>query len=336
MSLAIEEAWKYQLLTYPNPAVGATVVKNSQILAVEAHKEAGKPHAEVLALKAAYQNFYQDNTLENLENSFEIHEYLIKNHKGFFHDCEIYVTLEPCNHIGKTPACANLIKELKPKKVYIGCIDPNNEATGGISTLINSNIDVEYNILKEECENLLFPFLSWNKSKFKFFKMAQTLNGTVDGGYITSNDSLKYVHQIREKLDLLVVGGNTVRIDKPTLDCRFSNQTKAPNVLIYSRKKEDEFDKSINLFKIKNRKVFISNNINVFFNENKFIMFEGIYNLLNEFYNELDMILVFISPKIKNGLNTSFLNDLNFEIIHVTKIGEDRLFWMKKLTKGNL
>lgn len=130
MNLAISEAYKYQLLTYPNPAVGAVVISScGKILSIKAHKKAGKPHAEVLALKEAYKILTNDFGIDNLTNSKDIHNYLIKNHNNCFNGCEIYTTLEPCSHVGKTPSCANLIKELKLKKVYIGSRDFNNIAS---------------------------------------------------------------------------------------------------------------------------------------------------------------------------------------------------------------
>ena len=95
MKQALIEAWKYQFLTYPNPAVGACVVQDSNILAVEAHHKAGMPHAEVNALKTAFLKKYPNSKLKNLINSYDIHDYLIKNHNNFFNRCEIYVTLEP-------------------------------------------------------------------------------------------------------------------------------------------------------------------------------------------------------------------------------------------------
>ena len=118
MNLAISEAWKYQGLTYPNPAVGCTVVgEHGEILAVEAHHKAGEPHAEVNALKAAYYKLTQDDTILSLTSSFDIHNYLLKNHNNIFKNCSLYSTLEPCSHIGKTPACANLIAKLGIKNV---------------------------------------------------------------------------------------------------------------------------------------------------------------------------------------------------------------------------
>lgn len=293
MQQAIDIAWRYQLLTYPNPAVGACIVRKGEILSIEAHQKAGSPHAEVNALKTAYLGAYPNSHLKDLEESFEIHNFLIENHNNFFHDCEIFVTLEPCNHMGRTPACANLLKEIGCKKVIIGSLDPNNIASGGIKTLQNSAIEVEVGVLKEECDNLLFPFLQWHNDKFRFFKLAIREDGSCDGGYITSQDSLRLVHQIRTKLDLLIIGGNTVRIDRPTLDSRFVENGKASDVLILSREKE--FDTTIPLFQVPNRKVFISDKLEQF--DLKFSMIEGGYHLLEILQEKIDFLILFVSHK---------------------------------------
>ena len=300
MQQAIDIAWRYQLLTYPNPAVGACIVRKSEILSIEAHQKAGSPHAEVNALKTAYLGAYPNSHLKDLEESFEIHNFLIENHNNFFHDCEIFVTLEPCNHMGRTPACANLLKEVGCKKVTIGSLDPNNIASGGIKTLQNSGIEVEVGVLKEECDNLLFPFLQWHNDKFRFFKLAIREDGSCDGGYITSQDSLYLVHQIRTKLDLLIIGGNTVRIDRPTLDSRFVENGKASDVLILSQQKE--FDTTIPLFQVPNRKVFISDKLEQF--DLQFSMIEGGYHLLEVLQEKIDFLILFISHK--GGKDFSF------------------------------
>ena len=87
LNLAIKEAWKYQFLTYPNPAVGACIIKEKKILSISAHKLQGKPHAEVNALKEAFLHNYPNSKLKNLKDSLLIHEFLIKNHNNFFHNC---------------------------------------------------------------------------------------------------------------------------------------------------------------------------------------------------------------------------------------------------------
>ena len=326
MNLAINEAWKYQFLTYPNPAVGCVVVKgDSEILAIEAHKEAGMPHAEVNALKAAYLKYHPNDVLKSISNVFKIHEYLIKNHKGFFNDCKIYVTLEPCNHIGKTPSCANLIKELKPSKVIIGHKDTNESATGGIETLKSAAIDIELDCMKKEAYELLYPFIKWNSGTFIFYKMAQTLNGCVDGP-ISANQAKAYVHSLRDKIDLMLIGGNTVRTDKPTLDARYI-AGRAPNVMIYSKNKI--FDRKIPLFHIPNRDVIISDDLFKLL-DHKFIMVEGTYNLLDTLKEKLDYILLIVNPKIRKGQNALNDLDIDFEIVHENYIGEEKLVFLKR------
>lgn len=325
MRLAIDEAWKHQLLTYPNPAVGCVIVKNQRLLAVEAHKEAGMPHAEVNALKTAYLKDNPNSILKTKNSSFDIHQFLLQNHNGFFNDCEIYVTLEPCNHIGKTPSCANLLKELKPKRVIISVKDPNKQATGGLETLKNENIDVTLGILEKDGLNLILPFISWQNKSCIFFKMAQTLNGSIDGK-ISSNRALAYVHTLRDKIDLLVIGGNSVRIDKPTLDTRYI-QGKNPDIFIYSKNKV--FDNNIPLFKIPNRKVLISDDLYKLL-DYKFIMIEGIYNLLDKLKERIDFFILIISPKIRKGQNALNEIDLDFEIIHENFIGEDKIVFLKR------
>ena len=295
LQLAIKEAWKYQFLTYPNPAVGATVVKNGQVLAVEAHKEAGLPHAEVNALKSAYLSKYSNSKINNLKKSNDIHNFLIENHNNFFKDCEIYVTLEPCNHIGKTPACAMLVESIGIKKVYIGILDPNNEASGGKQRLENANIEVEV-FNDKNTNNLLFPFIKWKQNNFKFFKMAMREDGSISGGYITTQDSLNLVHEIRTKIDLMVIGGKTVRVDRPTLDSRFSHKKISPDILIYSKSKN--IDKTIPLFSVKHREATISNNLDILNNKN-FIMIEGGYNLLENMKDKIHCLMLFISHKTK-------------------------------------
>lgn len=329
MKLAIDEAWKYQLLTYPNPAVGCVVVKNdSEILAIEAHKEAGGAHAEVNALKEAYLKYHPNTILKTIKDSFKIHEYLIKNHNGFFNDCTIYVTLEPCNHVGKTPSCANLIKQLKPKKVIIAHKDLNNVAKDGKKTLEEVGIKCELGCMQKEAYDLLFPFIKWNSNSFIFYKMAQTLNGTIDGGKISSNQALAYVHALRDKIDLLMIGGNSVRIDKPTLDARFV-AGRAPEVLIYSKNKV--FEPSIALFKIPNRKVTISDDLFKLL-DYKFVMIEGGYTLLEKLKEKIDYIMLIISPKIKVGLNAINESlDLEFEIIHENYVGPDKIVYLKRI-----
>ncbi len=312
--LIIQKAWKYQFLTYPNPAVGCAVIVKNKLFA-DAHKKAGFPHAEVNALWKAFSFFHKTPELKTAK---EIHEYLIKNHNNFFKDAEIYVTLEPCSHIGKTPSCAHLISILKPKKVTIGWLDPIKSHSGGVEILKNAGIKVEV-VNDKRCFDLIEPFIKW-KERFIFFKLAESLNGTITGGYISSESSLNWVHQIRDKIDLLVIGGNTVRIDRPTLDSRRISG-KAPDVLIYSKRKK--FDKTIPLFNVSERKVFIEDNLNRL-NDYKFIMVEGGENLYNTLKNIVDWKVFIVSPKMFSRKN--YQVDDKIEILHIEK-RDDLIIW---------
>ncbi|WP_418179658.1 bifunctional diaminohydroxyphosphoribosylaminopyrimidine deaminase/5-amino-6-(5-phosphoribosylamino)uracil reductase RibD [Aliarcobacter lanthieri] len=325
MKLAIDEAWKYQLITYPNPAVGCVIVKNGKLLAIEAHKEAGLPHAEINALKTAFLTQEPNSILKTKNNSSDIHNFLIQNHNGFFEDCEIFVTLEPCNHIGKTPSCAFLLSILNPKRVIISVEDPNKKASGGIETLKNKNIEVVKGVLKKDGEDLIFPFKTWQNKTCIFFKMAQTLNGMIDG-QISSHRTKLYVHTLRDKIDLLMIGGNTVRTDKPNLDTRYV-YGKNPDIFIYSRNKI--FSQNIPLFTVPNRKVIVSDDLFKLL-DYKFIMIEGVYNLLEILKDKIDFIVLLVNPKIRNGLNALNEIDLDFKILHENYLGDEKIIFLKR------
>ena len=327
MALAIKEAWRYQGLTYPNPAVGAVVVGAfGEILAIEAHKRAGMPHAEVNALQVAYVKLTKNDEILKLKSSQDIHNFLLKNHNGIFKNTSIYTTLEPCSHIGKTPSCASLISSLGIKKVYIGVADLNDEASNGADILKQNGCEVEFNILQKEASDLLYPFKKTLKSSFVVFKWAKRMDGSFDGGTISSYSSRLRVHQMRDRCDLLVIGGKTVRVDRPTLDARLVDG-KAPDVLILS--KQDKFDKSIPLFGIKNRKVFIENNLDRI-KEYKNIMIEGGANMFELTKDITDYYLCFEAPSF--GGSARFENlDEKFEILNLDKESQDIIMWLKRI-----
>ncbi len=316
LSLALKEAWKYQGLTYPNPAVGCSVVgEHGEILAVEAHHRAGGPHAEVNALKQAYYKLTNDSYILALEDSLDIHTHLLSNHNGIFENIKLYTTLEPCSHFGKTPSCATLISELGIKEVYVGSYDTNVAAQKGNMVLQMNDCEVHTEIMLEECDALLYPFRKWLDDKFVFFKWAQRLDGSVDGGIISSKDSRKNVHAMRDVCDLLVIGGETVRKDRPTLDARLVNG-KAPDVLIYSREKE--FDTTIPLFNVEGREVFICDNFSKV-DEYKNIMIEGGEKMAELTKNITDYYLCYLAPQANN-----------FEILNAVQETQDIILWMKK------
>ena len=327
MSLALKEAWKYQGLTYPNPAVGCCVVRdNSEILSVEAHKKAGSPHAEVNALKSAYYKLTNDAYILALEDSVDIHTHLLSNHNNIFDNCKIYTTLEPCSHMGKTPSCARLISDLGIKEVYVGSYDTNKIAKNG-NMILNMNDCIVYSeLLKKECDDLLYPFNNFLEDKFVFFKWAQRLNATTDCGVISSDESRKNVHAMRDVCDLLVIGGNTVREDRPTLDARLVDG-KAPDILIVSQLQE--FDRTIPLFSVESREVFIEDNFSKL-GSYKNIMIEGSSKMFELTRDIVDYYLCYQAPSFggKNGFEN--LDD-KFEILNIRQVRQDIIMWMKRI-----
>ena len=326
MQIAIDSAWEFQGLTFPNPAVGCSVVDvHGKIISVGVHEKAGEPHAEVNALQMAFALLKDDSSILLLSDSATIHDYLIDRHDNIFTDCTLYVTLEPCAHHGKTPSCALLIKELGIKKVVVGHKDPNADAAGGISILKESGCEVE---IAEECElranDLLKPFITWQKKSYVTFKWAQRLDGTIDGGTISSQLSRINVHAMRDVSDLIVIGGETVRSDRPTLDARLVDG-KVCDVLIYSR--QTEFDKEIPLFSVEGRNVYIESSLDRIENY-KNILIEGGPTMFEATKNIVDSYLCFVAPK--SGGTIRFTNEKDdFRILHSQTSGGDVMMWME-------
>jgi diaminohydroxyphosphoribosylaminopyrimidine deaminase/5-amino-6-(5-phosphoribosylamino)uracil reductase len=215
MEQALSLAYKGKGLTSPNPAVGAVVVKNDVIVGKGWHKGAGLAHAEVEAINDAG---------DNSKNS------------------TIYVTLEPCNHHGKTPPCTEKIINSGIKRVVIGCKDPNPNVSGnGILYLKDNNIDVEMSVLNKEAKTLIEDF-AWyvcnDKKPFVTLKCASTIDGRIatsafDSKWITNESSREYVHRLRHENNAILIGAGTLRADNPSLTSRINNfASKDPTRII--------------------------------------------------------------------------------------------------------
>lgn len=146
MNHCIDLAWLAQTLTLPNPPVGALLLdKNYEIISSAIHLKAGKAHAEVLALLSGYEAMSGEKSgLDKSSEPSKIHEFLCKNHKGLFRNKILLITLEPCNHYGKTPPCAKLLCELKPAKVIIAFKDKWGESSNGAQRLQSAGVKVEF------------------------------------------------------------------------------------------------------------------------------------------------------------------------------------------------
>jgi len=322
MQLALNKAWQYQGLTYPNPAVGAVVIMDGKILSIEAHQKAGTSHAEVLALCSAYEKLSGKTLDFDPINAQKAHGFLLSLPQNFFEKCSIYVTLEPCSHVGQTPSCASLLQQLNLANVIIGTKDPIEGHDGGLKKLNNAIVGV----LEKECKTLLEPFMIWQKRAFVLFKLAQTSNGRIGGGYLSSKASLTHVHQIREVCSSLLIGGNTVRIDRPTLDCRFIG-AKAPNVKIYS--KTDNFDSEIPLFSVEHREVDIVNNLD-FLEKPSFVLVEGGEGMLQALKEKIDWMLIYQTPKLSTNTLT-YNTTMNLQFLHIERKDVDMMIWSKNL-----
>lgn len=314
MNLAFNEAWKYQFLTYPNPAVGCAILdQNGKILAIKAHEKAGFAHAELNAIAHAFKSLKPECSLPQESNA--LHEFICKNHQGMFKNNIAFLTLEPCSHQGKTPPCAKLFSELGFKKVFISVKDENKIAAGGLDFLKKQGVEVELGILQEEGKKLIKPFLKWQKGQFKLFKLALCMNGSPFGKIISNELSRTYAHKIRSVIDLLVVGGSTIRKDHPILDSRLA-QAKAPDLCILSREKLENFDKNIPLFKVPKRHIYTQ-----IPNEAKFLMYEGGENFLNIVKDEIDMFLIFQNSNFNTEKNITI--PLNFKPLYRNFLGSD-------------
>jgi len=319
---ALEKAWQYQLLTYPNPAVGCLITHNGRIVALEAHQKAGTSHAEVLALVRAYEAISGKSVTFDPLDAQSAHAFLHTLSDGFFSQCEVYVTLEPCAHRGKTPSCASLLAHLKPKRVIIGTADPIAGHGGGAEMLCEAGVAVTAGVEEAACRDLIAPFIIWQERAFVLFKLAQTLNGRIGGGYISSRASLTHVHRLREVCDVLLIGGDTVRSDRPMLDCRFTGGD-APDVHILTSR--DDIDRTIPLFGVKNRHVTVGEELE-FLDKPGFVLVEGGEGMLKRLETRIDWMLTYIAPKLScNSL--SYNIDTQTRFVHTTRNETDILVW---------
>lgn len=195
--------------TSPNPSVGAVIVKDGVVVGTGTHLIRGEAHAEVHAINQAGD--------------------LAK-------DADMYVTLEPCSHEGKTPPCANAIIEAGIKKVYIATLDPNPKVSGrGVEMLKKAGIDVEIGLLEEEALeiNQSFFYFMKNNRPFITLKTAVSMDGKMtansgDSKWITSEKSRLDVHMNRHKHDAILVGSETILKDDPLLTTRLPHGGISP------------------------------------------------------------------------------------------------------------
>jgi diaminohydroxyphosphoribosylaminopyrimidine deaminase/5-amino-6-(5-phosphoribosylamino)uracil reductase len=201
---ALREAQKGIGFTHPNPPVGCVIIKDKRLIAKGFHAKAGELHAEAKALELAGEAA---------------------------HGSTLYVTLEPCNHFGRTPPCTEAIIKAGVKKVIYGVSDPNPDVTGhGAQILRDAGIEVE-KILHPQAEALIQPFAKFvqKKQPYVLAKIAVSLDGKIafksgEKTQITGPEVAKLVHQMREACDAIIVGSETVLVDNPSLTARFEDR----------------------------------------------------------------------------------------------------------------
>lgn len=209
MQLALELAARAEGRTCPNPPVGAVVVREGAIVGRGFHPEAGQPHAEIFALQEAGAKAS---------------------------GATLYVTLEPCNHHGRTGPCTEAVIAAGIGKVVVGTLDPNPLVAGrGINRLREAGVLVCVGVLEEECRRLIAPFAKHVTQGLPFvtLKMAMTLDGQTatangDSRWISNDLSRAYVHEMRNRNDAIMVGIGTVLADDPQLTTRLPEGGRDP------------------------------------------------------------------------------------------------------------
>jgi diaminohydroxyphosphoribosylaminopyrimidine deaminase/5-amino-6-(5-phosphoribosylamino)uracil reductase len=207
MTRAFKLAEKGLGRTSPNPAVGAVILRDGEIIATGYHRKAGLPHAEIEALKAAGEKA-----------------------KG----ATLVTTLEPCSHFGKTPPCTDAIIRAGITKVISAICDPNPIVCGhGFKRLRDAGIEVADKVLTDRAREFYRPYSKFISTGFPFvtLKWAQSLDGrlatkTGNSQWVSSQKSLLYSHKLRAINDAIIIGRKTLLADNPRLTTRL---VKGPN-----------------------------------------------------------------------------------------------------------
>ena len=225
--------------TYPNPPVGAIIVKDGLIISRGWTQPNGVPHAEIHAIDQ------------------------VKNKKDI-QGAVLYCTLEPCSHHGKTSPCVNKIIDLKFSKVVISQVDKNPLVnSNSVKKLRSAGIKVvikNFGNKAKELNKIFFNSLNNNKP-FITLKIASTADGKIatklnESKWITNSTSRMIGHQLRSLNECMIVGTDTIRKDNPTLDCRLNGlSSRSPAIFILDRKLA--LKKSLKIFNYKNRKTYI-------------------------------------------------------------------------------
>ena len=216
MARCLELAARHRGRTAPNPIVGCVIVApDGAVLAEGAHRGPGQDHAEIAALRK-----------------------LARRAPG----ATLYVNLEPCNHHGRTPPCAPVVRDAGVARVVIGIDDPIPGHGGGIALLRRAGIAVTTGVLREECERANLPFLTWATRQRPAFtlKAAITLDGKIctvagESRWITGPAARADVMRLRDEHDAVLVGIGTVLADDPRLTARLPRGRDPQRIVLDTR-----------------------------------------------------------------------------------------------------
>jgi diaminohydroxyphosphoribosylaminopyrimidine deaminase/5-amino-6-(5-phosphoribosylamino)uracil reductase len=304
----------------PNPLVGCVIAHEDHIIGEGYHHKYGESHAEVNAI-----NSVKDKSL--LEQAI------------------LYVTLEPCNHFGKTPPCTELIKKHKIPKIAVCNIDPNPIVAGkGMENLRNSGVEVVTGILEKEGNELNKRFFTYHRKHrpYIILKWAQTTDGFIAGKnykqiQISNDFSRKLVHKWRSEEDAILVGYNTALHDNPKLNVRDWQGMDPVRIVV---DEQNKLPKDLNLFDNTQRTIVISGKSSVpeiikeIYSEKILsVIIEGGTKTLQKFIDAgiWDEARIFTAPKLLGegikapDLFTNASKAASFEKIEREDIFEDEL-----------
>ena len=217
MRAALKEAKKALGQTSPNPAVGAVLVVGNRIVAKGHHLGAGRDHAEVECLR----NFAAPVPAR----------------------ATLYVTLEPCSTEGRTAPCTDAILQARVRNVVVGAIDLNPRHSGkGIAQLRNAGVRVREGVLADDCAQINEAFNKWivTRRPFVIAKCGMSLDGRLtrpagESRWITERSARRHAHQLRARVDAILVGANTLRTDNPRLTVRGIRGARQPWRVVLTR-----------------------------------------------------------------------------------------------------